>query len=240
MHLQQRSECWFEARGYGEVASEMVEKTEYPVKDMGPNIPKIFLEVEVSDLSLEKGEEVSAFFGIGQNFESFGKEDGGKIVDWKQIETVENGQVFQAAAKRENERKCHHSPETIDPSSCDQRYPHCDLSCRRLKSDSPGCIRIQANRKYVAESYDDGERAWNMMTAADNKTGKWPEGVKIGQFSKSWPTEEILAQILFYLQGQESMYDKEKKKETVPILNKILIVQKGSKIEYVVDRFVSI
>ena len=64
-----------------------MEKTEYPVKDMGPNIPKIFLEIEVSTLNLEGGEEVSAFFGIGQNFDSFGKEDGGKIVGWKQIES---------------------------------------------------------------------------------------------------------------------------------------------------------
>jgi hypothetical protein len=217
-----------------------MEKKEYPVKDMGPNIPKIFLEIEVSNLNLEGGEEVSAFFGMGQNFDSFGKEDGGKIVDWKQIETVENGQVFQAEPKRENERKCHFAPETVDPNSCDKRYPHCGLSCRTLKPDSPGCIRLQANRKYVAESYDDGERAWNMQTAAQNKTGKWPEGVKIGQFSKPWPTEEILAQILFYLEGQESMYNDEKKKEKIPIINKILILQKGSEIEYVVDRFVSV
>lgn len=130
---------------------------------------------------------------------------------------------------------------TVDPSRCEKRRPYCDLSCPRLSATSPGTIRIQASRKYVADHYDDGERAWNKDQAVEDKQGDWPEAVQISQSSEPWPTEEILTQIVFYTQSLESTYNEEKTKEVMPLLNKILILQqKDGKIEYVIDRFVSV
>ena len=199
-------------------------------------IPEIFLEVEIADLNLEKGKEVSAFFGAGNNFEAFVMDNDGEIKDWKEIETMKNGRVYQTIPKKEKEQKCRFAPSTIDPKTCDKRYPHCYLYCRNVES---GCIKIQANRKYIAESYDDGKRSFNRETPAPNKTGKWPDGVKIGQFTQSSPTEEILTQIRYYKQDRAKNFEEEKKREISPTFNTIMVLHKGSEIDCVVDRYVS-
>jgi len=101
-------------------------------------------------------------------------------------------------------------------------------------------IKTQAKRKYVATSYDDGERAWEKEEKVENKKGEWPEKVFIDQDSEPWPTEELLSQIFYYSESEETKFSEEKKKNTIPQLNKIVIIQKDNGIEYVIDRFVSL
>ena len=101
-------------------------------------------------------------------------------------------------------------------------------------------IKTQAKRKYVATSYDDGERAWEKEEKVENKKGEWPEKVFIDQDSEPWPTEELLSQIFYYSESEETKCSEEKKKNTIPQLNKIVIIQKDNGIEYVIDRFVSL
>lgn len=215
----------------------MVEKKKYPVDDLGPNVPKIFLEVEVFDLNLEAGKEVAALFGVGDSFESFQKAE--QVASWQQVGGG-SPKEFQTDFKRKNERKCHFSEKTVDPNTCDKRHPYCDLSCPSLSSQSPGCLKIQVSRKYVGDQYDDGKRAWDGEKSVESKEGKWPEDVKINQNSEPLPTEELLTQILFYTKKDEAKYNEEKKKAAVPQLNKIMIIQKDREMEYVVDRFVDV
>jgi hypothetical protein len=163
-------------------------------------------------------------------------------VDCKLIPCSEvDGKVFQAAAERASRRKCHYSPKTVNISECEKRQLHCDLSCPRL--NTLGCIKIETKRKHVAYSYDDGERAYNRKTAVDPEKGKWPDDVTIRQRKNNtdpWPTEELLARILYYPKSKESEYNEEMKKEVTELMNKIMILHKDGEIEYVVDRFVSV
>jgi hypothetical protein len=214
----------------------MVEPKKYPVNDFMPDIPKIFLEVDVFDHNLEKGNEILASFGVGASFEGFGETE--QIVEVRPI-----GKKIRVVPTRESGRKCQFPPNITSPIICHKKRPHCDLSCRTISPDSPnspGCIKIQIKRKYVATSYDDGERAWKKEEKVENKKGEWPEKVFIDQDSEPRPTEEILAQILYYTKSEETKFNEEKKKKTTPLLNKIMILHKDNEIEYVVDRFVSI
>lgn len=206
-----------------------------------PPPPKIFLEVEIFDLSKNK-EMVLAFVGKGDSFEKFevpkGAKNGGQIDEdeWTPIEGhTPSEKAFQTKLedewlKEEKEKKT---------------------------------IKIQAKRQNVAYGYDDGKRALthgkktdiNYMIARDARMpgdknlvenftplgarGKWPKDVKLSHRLSFWPTEESLAHIYVYQESEKSKYDKKKTEKVIATLNKILILQKEGEIEYVVDRFVS-
>jgi hypothetical protein len=200
---------------------------------------EMFLEVEVFNLNLKKSAEVKAFYGVGDTFKTFivADEIDANKKGWTPIE---KGQVFRAPFKRASGRKCHFTPKTVDESKCDNRRPFCDLCCPSIKRQGGPSIKIQAQRMWVAGTYDDGKRAWDGKNPSGNKSGKWSDGVKIGQLNEPQPTEELLARVVFYPENQESKYNQDKTEETSPLLNRILILQKGGNIEYVVDHFVSL
>lgn len=212
---------------------------------------KIFLEIELFDLN--KNEEmVTAFIGEaaltgeeaevgeGNRFEHFkvpaDAKNSGQTDPWKQIRgRTPKEKPFQIELER-------------------------DL-LKEEEDEKKKTIKIQAKRKYAAYEYNDGELAiaakindFNYMLARDpravgdkklvkelpNKIGKWPKDVKLKYRHLSWPTEECLARIYYYPESEESKYNKKKTESIIATLNKILILQKEGKIEYVIDRFVSV
>ena len=73
-----------------------------------------------------------------------------------------------------------------------------------------------------------------------NNEGDWPNDVKVKNLSDTlWPTEESISNIIIYSESEESEYNSTKKEKVIPLLNKIMILQKEGEIEYVVDRFIS-
>lgn len=193
---------------------------------------KIFLEVEVFDLVKNK-EWVWGFVGRGESanadsFEDF--EDGFSIDDWKRKEELEKKEKLKG------------------------KIFGVDHKNWWLKKT----IKIQAERKNVANMYDDGDRAWQpviyhlialpprklgekkFVRELKDEKGEWPKKVLLDTWDLRWPTEECLARIYVYSESEEAEYNKKKTENVIPLLNKILILKKEGKIECVVDRFVSI
>jgi hypothetical protein len=212
----------------------LVEQKKIQVPIIRPNIPQIFLEVEIYNHNIETREAVSAFFGVGTSFTSFEQTD--QISDWKLIDESEEKLVFQTNFKTTNknrdEKECYNTCE----NNSKRRRLYCNLSCPELKK--PECLRIQAKRKHVASYYDDGAHAW-IGTEKVRARGK-RDDVKLGQHGSAYETEELLTQILFYTNSEEQRkeYEEETEKEVMPLLNKIMILYNDRQTEHIVDRFI--
>lgn len=98
-------------------------------------------------------------------------------------------------------------------------------------------IKIEAQRKYVANKYDDGNRAILIDKLIDPKKGNSEKNIELDYAEEFHPTEEQLVKIsVFDETTHKDSYEKEKKIIS-PTLNKILILMKDNwkKMECVVD-----
>lgn len=196
-------------------ASSGLQNKEYPVEQFSPDT--IVFEVEM--FSIRGNEQrVDIFPGMGDSvsFTQF-REQG---TNSKEIKDKEGNFIKWPAGSS---------------GSADTKL----FKITGKKSWLNHAIKIEAKRNYVAHKYSDGKRSWYQEREEKEKPGKWPDQVHLEYLELTWPTEEMLFHIYLYSKDKEAEFHKKKMEETTSILNKILILDKGEDVEYVVERVVS-
>jgi hypothetical protein len=191
--------------------------------------PEFFLEIELFDLS-KKNETKSDYI---ENFRLY----------------VGDGNCANANSFEEFKKDC---AREIQRGNVEEVQANTKVLQVPIKDYLEKTMKIQAMRNKVARKYDDGNNGWyveiegpeggaripgpnaeTLVVKLEDKKGKWPRRVELSYQEAPWPTEEHLVRISC-LKSEES-YNKRKKEATVPLLNKVIIFERGEEIEYVVE-----